>query len=94
MWGSEASPAYHVATVAWWRWGALLLIALGASAACSKDDGRFSTPATPGREVVLVGGGASLDLRASFLDSELIFWQHYDRTDVLAAFLDAEYGPR
>jgi hypothetical protein len=90
----QAPRAYHVVTVAWWRWGALLLIALGASAACSKDDGRFSTPATPGREVVLVGGGASLDMRASFLDGELIFWQHHDRTDVLAAFLDKPFGAR
>jgi hypothetical protein len=36
--------------------------------ACSKDDGRFSTPATPGREVALVGGGEDLDTRAAFLD--------------------------
>jgi hypothetical protein len=90
----EAPPAYHAATVAWWRWGALLLIALGASAACSKDDGRFSTPATPGREVALIGGGASLDMRASFLDGELIFWQHHDRADVLAAFLEKPFGAR
>jgi hypothetical protein len=72
----------------------LLLIALGASAACSKEDGRFSTPATPGREVVLVGGGQDLDMRASFLDGELLFWQHLDRTDVLAAFLDKPFGAR
>jgi len=86
---------YRAAAVAWWRWGALLLIALGASAACSKDDvGRFSTPATPGREVVLVGGGASLDMRASFLDGELIFWQHDDRAKVLAAFLEKPFGAR
>ncbi len=94
MRGFEAPPAYRLATVAWWRWGALLLIALGAGAACSKDDGRFSTPATPGPEVVLVGGSASLDMRASFLDSELIFWQHNDRTSVLAAFLDKPFGAR
>ena len=85
---------YPVATVAWWRWGALLLIALGASAACSKDDGRFTTPAAPGREVVLVGAGEDVDTRASFLDGELIFWQHLDRADVLAAFLEKPFGAR
>jgi len=84
----------HAATAAWWRWGALLLIALGAGPACSKDDGRFSTPATRGREVVLVGGGESLDMRASFLDGELIFWQHDDRADVLAAFLEKPFDTR
>jgi hypothetical protein len=84
----------HAAAVVWWRWGALLLIALGASAACSKDDGRFSTSATPGREVILVGGGESLDMRASFLDGELIFWQHLERADVLAAFLERPFGAR
>jgi len=82
------------ATAAGWRWGALLLIALGAGAGCSKDDSRFSTPATPGPEVVLVDGGASLDMRASFLDGDLIFWQHYDRADVLAAFLEKPFGAR
>jgi len=72
----------------------LLLIAFGASAGCSKDDGRFSTPATPGHEVVLVDGGGDLNMRASFLDGELIFWQHQDRADVLAAFLEKPFGAR
>lgn len=90
----EASPAYHAATVTWWRWCALLLITLAGTAACSTDDGRFSTPSTPGRDVVLVGERASLDMRAAFLDSELVFWQHHDRTDVLAAFLDKPFGAR
>jgi hypothetical protein len=90
----EGHPTYQGPTVSWWRWGALLLIALGASAGCSTDDGRFSTPATPGREVVLIGGGEDLDTRASFLDGELIFWQHHDRTDVMAAFLDKPFGAR
>ena len=89
----EAAPAYHTAS-AWWRWGTLLLITLASSAACSTDDGRFSTPATPGCEVVLVGEGADLDMHASFLDGELIFWQHHDRADVLAAFLDKPFGAR
>ena len=31
-------------------------------------------------------------MRAAFLDGELIFWQHHDRTDVLAAFLDKPFG--
>ena len=84
----------HTAAVVWWRWGVLLLIAVGAGTACSKDDGRFSTSATLGREVVLVGGGASLDMRASFLDGELIFWQHLARADVLAAFLEKPFGAR
>ena len=58
----------------------------------STDDHRVSARVTPGREVVLVGGGASFDTRASFIDGELIFWQHQDRTDVLAAFLDKPFG--
>jgi hypothetical protein len=58
------------------------------------DDGRLSTPATPGHEVVLVGGGADLDMRASFLDGELIFWQHHDGADVLAAFLEKPFDAR
>jgi len=90
----EGHPTYQGPTVSWWRWGALLLIALGASAGCSTDDGRFSTPATPGREVVLIGGGEDLDTRASFLDGELIFWQHLDRADVLAAFLEKPFDAR
>ena len=86
-----AAPAYHSAT-AWLRGGALLWIALASSAGCSQDDGRVGAPVTPGREVVLVGGGASFDTRASFVDGELIFWQHEDRTRVLAAFLDKPFG--
>jgi hypothetical protein len=33
-------------------------------------------------------------MRASFLDGELIFWQHHDRADVLAAFLEKPFGAR
>jgi hypothetical protein len=58
----------------------------------STDDHRVSARVTPGREVVLVGGGASFDTRASFIDGELIFWRHEDRTKVLAAFLDKPFG--
>jgi len=61
----------------------------------STDDHRVSARVTPGREVVLVGGGASFDTRASFVDGELIFWQHEVRTGgVLAAFLDKPFGVR
>ena len=89
-----ASSPYQAATVPRWRWSALLLIALGASAGCSHDESRVSAPGTPGREIVLVGGGGDLDMRASFLDGELIFWQHQDRADVRAAFLDRPFGAR
>ena len=33
-------------------------------------------------------------MRASFPDGELIFWQHSDRADVLAAFLEKPFGAR
>src|SRR5215831_18964243 len=89
-----AGPEDQSAT-AWLRWGALLWISLAGSAGCSPDHGRVSVRVTPGREVVLLGGGASFDTRASFVDGELIFWQHEVRTGrVLAAFLDKPFGVR
>ena len=73
------------------RWGLLLWLALAGMAACSTDEGHFITPSSVGRGVVLVREGADLDARASFLDSELVFWEHHSSADVLAAFLDKPF---
>ena len=76
-------------------WGALLAIFLAGGAACSTDDGRFTVPSSPGREVVLVGERAGFDMRPAFLDhGELIFWQHLDRSrpDAVATILDTPFG--
>src|SRR5262245_65716998 len=60
-------------------------------AACSTDEGHFITPSSAGRGVVLVREGADLGARASFLDGELVFWEHHSGADVLAAFLDKPF---
>src|SRR5262249_56296682 len=60
-------------------------------AACSTEGGPFITPSSMGRGVVLVREGADLDARASFLDGELVFWEHHSSADVLAAFLDKPF---